>query len=135
MTAPISTPLCSSVTRAACRPSASRSGDDFGRTSWSEPVRPRRHGSRAVRSPDPTGACVRYQQFIKKLAVPSGFEAPARLTHQDIVAVAITREHLDDDVRGINASIELIQVTRGGGWPTEPVTAEFNFVDLVWHEQ
>jgi hypothetical protein len=78
---------------------------------------------------------VRYQQFIKKLAVPSGFEAPTRLTHQDIVAVAITREHLDDDVRGINASIELIQVTRGGGWPTEPVTAEFNFVDLVWHEQ
>jgi hypothetical protein len=24
--------------------------------------------------------------------------------------------------------------TRGGGWPTEPVTAEGNFIDLVWHE-
>ena len=78
---------------------------------------------------------MRYHQFIKKLDLPSGFEAPTRLTYQDIVALALTREHLKDDVRGINASIELIQVTRGGDWPTEPVSAEFNFVDLVWHEQ
>lgn len=78
---------------------------------------------------------MRYGQFIKKLDLPSGFEAPTRLVYQDIVAVPITREHLKDDVRGINASIELIQLTRGGGWPSEPVTEEFNFVDLVWHEQ
>jgi hypothetical protein len=78
---------------------------------------------------------VRYQQFVKKLDLPSGFVAPVRLTYQDLVAAAITRDHLQDDVRGINASIELIQTTRGGGWPTEPVTEEFNFVDLVWHEQ
>jgi hypothetical protein len=42
---------------------------------------------------------------------------------------------LQDDVGGINASFELIQATRGGDWPTEPVTEEFNFVNLVWHEQ
>ena len=35
---------------------------------------------------------------------------------------------------GINASLELIRRTRGGSWPTEPVTEEFNYVDLVWHE-
>ena len=28
----------------------------------------------------------------------------------------------------------LIRRTRGGGWPTEAVTDEFNYVDLVWHE-
>ncbi|MGH7869613.1 MAG: GNAT family N-acetyltransferase, partial [Candidatus Dormibacteraceae bacterium] len=39
-----------------------------------------------------------------------------------------------DDVRGINAGIALIRRTRGGDWPTEPVSEEFNFVDLVWHE-
>jgi hypothetical protein len=78
---------------------------------------------------------LRYHQFVKKLDLSAGFEAPARLSYQDIVAVAITRDHLRDDVRGINDSIELIQVTRGGGWPTEPVSEEFNFVDLVWHEQ
>lgn len=78
---------------------------------------------------------MQYQHFVKKLDLPSGFAAPTRLTYQDLVAVALTRAHLQDDVRGINSSIELIQGTRGGGWPTEPVTDDFDFVDLVWHEQ
>jgi hypothetical protein len=77
----------------------------------------------------------RFRQFVKKLDLPAGFEAPIRLSYQDVVAVALTRAHLEDDVRGINASIELIRSTRGGGWPTGPVTDDFNFVDLVWHEQ
>jgi hypothetical protein len=79
---------------------------------------------------DPT-----YAGLIKTLQLPPGFAAPARLNHEDIEARALTRADLHEDVRGINASIELIQRTRGGGWPTEPVTEEFNFVDLVWHEQ
>ena len=37
-------------------------------------------------------------------------------------------------MRGINNSLELIARTRGGGWPTEPVTEAVDFVDLVWHE-
>jgi hypothetical protein len=76
-----------------------------------------------------------YASLTKKLRLPPGFSAPARLTYEDLVARALTRDDLQDDVRGINASISLIQATRGGGWPTEPVTEEFNFVDLVWHEQ
>lgn len=75
-----------------------------------------------------------YAQFLKKLAPPPGFIAPTRLSYEDLVARAITRSDLHDDVRGINASIELIQTTRGGGWPEQPVSEEFNFVDLVWHE-
>lgn len=75
-----------------------------------------------------------YRQFVKKLALPAGFAAPTELTYEDLVARAITREDLRDDVAGINASIELIRRTRGGRWPTEEVTEEFNFVDLVWHE-
>ena len=63
------------------------------------------------------------------------FEAPVELEHDDIIARALTRADLDDDVRGINVSLELIRRTRGGGWPTEAVSPEFNFVDLVWHEQ
>jgi len=72
-----------------------------------------------------------YSLLIKKLP---GLPAPRRLTYEDISATAITRADLADDVRGINASLELILRTRGGGWPTEPVTEDFNFVDLVWHE-
>ncbi len=75
-----------------------------------------------------------YGQFVKKLDLPPGFAFPARLTHDDIVARAISRADLSEDVRGINASIEIIRRTRGGSWPAEEVTEEFNFVDLVWHE-
>src|SRR4051794_32062424 len=75
-----------------------------------------------------------YAPFIKKLRFPDGVTPPAELVYEDIVASAITRAHLQDDVSGINASIDLIRRTRGGRWPSEPVTAEYNYVDLVWHE-
>ncbi|HEX3815558.1 MAG TPA: hypothetical protein VHX59_22200 [Mycobacteriales bacterium] len=77
---------------------------------------------------------MRYQGLVKRLSLPTGWAAPTELSYDDVRAVAITREHLQDDVRGINASMELIRRTRGGRWPSEPVTADFNYVDLVWHE-
>ncbi|HEX6686414.1 MAG TPA: hypothetical protein VF062_26820 [Candidatus Limnocylindrales bacterium] len=77
---------------------------------------------------------VDYSGLIKSLEVPPGYRAPAELTYADIRARALGRADLQDDVRGINASIELIERTRGGGWPTEPVTEEFDYADLVWHE-
>ena len=74
-----------------------------------------------------------YQGLVKRLNLPTGWTAPTELTNDDIRARALTRDHLHDDVRGINASLELIRRTRGGRWPTEPVTEDFNYVDLVWH--
>lgn len=81
-----------------------------------------------------TGAGADLAQFIKKLQLPPGFAAPRELVSEGLVARAITRADLDDDVRGINASLDLIRRTRGGAWPAEPVTPEGNYVDLVWHE-
>jgi hypothetical protein len=75
-----------------------------------------------------------YSPYVRKLQLPDGFAAPRKLVHPDVVAHALTRADLSEDVRGINASLELINRTRGGGWPTEAVTEDFNFVDLVWHE-
>jgi hypothetical protein len=75
-----------------------------------------------------------YQGLVKSLVLPAGYIAPRELAHDDIRARAISRADLKDDVRGINASIELIQRTRGGGWPTEPLSDAYNYVDLVWHE-
>jgi hypothetical protein len=75
-----------------------------------------------------------YQGLVKRLSLPTGWAAPTELSYDNVRAIAITREHLQDDVRGINASMELIRRTRGGRWPSEPVTADFNYVDLVWHE-
>ncbi|HZC69234.1 MAG TPA: hypothetical protein VE442_00930 [Jatrophihabitans sp.] len=72
--------------------------------------------------------------LVKRLSVPAGWSAPAALTYDDIRASALSREHLQDDVRGINASLDVIRRTRGGSWPTGPVDEDFNYVDLVWHE-
>jgi hypothetical protein len=72
--------------------------------------------------------------YTKKIVLPEGFDPPRRLVHEDVVAHAISREDLAADVRGINASLDLIRETRGGAWPTGPVTEEENYVDLVWHE-
>jgi hypothetical protein len=65
-----------------------------------------------------------YAQFVKKLQLPDHFSPPSRMTHEGLVATAITRFDLDDDVRGINSSIDLIRKTRGGSWPTGTVTAD-----------
>ncbi len=75
-----------------------------------------------------------YRGLVKRLDPPSGYVAPTELAYEDIRARAISRADLHDDVRGINSSIELIRRTRGGRWPTEAVSEEFNYVDLVWHE-
>src|SRR6266545_1481296 len=72
--------------------------------------------------------------YLKRLVVPPGFEVPRELSYQDLLARALSRADLADDVAGINASLDLIRSTRGGKWPTGPVTEEYNYVDLVWHE-
>lgn len=75
-----------------------------------------------------------HSQLTKKLVLPGGAVVPTRLAYDDLVATVLGRHDLADDVRGINASLALIQQTRGGGWPTEPVTDDYDYVDLVWHE-
>lgn len=72
--------------------------------------------------------------FKKKLVLPADFAPPRELVYEDLVARALIREHLADDLRGINSSIDLIRRTRGGPWPEGPVTEDFDYADLVWHE-
>jgi hypothetical protein len=67
---------------------------------------------------------VDYQGLVKRLNLPTGWAAPTELGCDDIRASALSRDHLGDDVQGINASLELIRRTRGGSWPTEPVTED-----------
>jgi hypothetical protein len=77
---------------------------------------------------------VDYRGLVKLLSLPADWTAPAELAYEDIRVSALHRDHLADDVRGINASLDLIRRTRGGRWPTGPVTEDFNYIDLVWHE-
>ena len=73
-------------------------------------------------------------QFTKRIELPEGFAPPVTLIFEDVVASRLGREHLHDDVAAINESLDLIARTRGGGWPTEAVTEDGNYIDLVWHE-
>jgi RimJ/RimL family protein N-acetyltransferase len=66
--------------------------------------------------------------------LPPDFEAPRVLRYDDIVARAINRDDVAEDVRGINESLDLIRETRGGSWPTDPVTEDEIVVDEYWHE-
>ncbi|WP_378970629.1 hypothetical protein [Paractinoplanes rhizophilus] len=47
--------------------------------------------------------------YSKKLVLPAGFDAPRRLEFDDVIAHAIGRDDLADDVRGINRSLEIIR--------------------------
>jgi hypothetical protein len=72
--------------------------------------------------------------YVKKLVLPAGFVPPRELRYDDVVARGITRDDVAEDVRGINASLDLIRETRGGSWPTQAVTEEEIIVDEYWHE-
>ncbi|HYH75611.1 MAG TPA: hypothetical protein VD735_06680 [Candidatus Saccharimonadales bacterium] len=76
-----------------------------------------------------------YSQFTKKLTLPTDFTAPERLTFKDIIAHPLTRTDLQADLEGVNSSIQTIQQTRGGSWPTEALTEAFDLLDLAWHER
>ncbi|TCO54362.1 GNAT family N-acetyltransferase [Actinocrispum wychmicini] len=75
-----------------------------------------------------------YRRIVKFFDLPEGYVAPTELAYEDIRARAITRKDLQEDVKGINASLEIIRRTRGGDWPSEPTTEEDNYAYLVWHE-
>lgn len=76
-----------------------------------------------------------YSKFIKKFDLPTNFIAPVELTYQDIKARPLTRGDLKADMDGVNSSLEIIRQTRGGSWPSEPVSEEFDLLDLAWHER
>lgn len=73
--------------------------------------------------------------YIKKFAFSSEFQAPTKLAYKDLVAQPLTRSDLKADAEAVNSSLEIIRQTRGGVWPEEVVSEEFDFLDLAWHEQ
>jgi hypothetical protein len=56
---------------------------------------------------------------VKTLRLPTDYRPPTEQFHGDIHARALSRADLEDDVRGINASLELIRRTRAAGGPPD----------------
>lgn len=69
------------------------------------------------------------------LAKKFNFQAPTELSFEDLRAKPLTRADLKADMEGVNSSLELIRKTRGGSWPSEPVSEDFDLLDLAWHER
>lgn len=72
-----------------------------------------------------------YSEITKKF----NFQAPGKLEYEDLRAKTLTRADLKADIEGVNSSLELIRKTRGGSWPSEPVSKDFDLLDLAWHER
>ena len=73
--------------------------------------------------------------FVKKFSFPSDFKAPLEFKYEDLIAKPLSRSDLIADMNAVNSSLELIRNTRGGTWPSEAVSEEFDFLDLAWHER
>lgn len=78
---------------------------------------------------------MRYELFVKQIETAEGFQAPLELRYDDILAKPLTRADLEADLRAVNSSLEIIRQTRGGSWPAELVSEEFDYLDLAWHER
>jgi hypothetical protein len=75
------------------------------------------------------------RDYIKKFNLPPDFRPPEKLAFDDLIARPLTRADLKADLDAVNSSIEIIQKTRGGAWPEEQLSEEFDFLDLAWHER
>jgi hypothetical protein len=75
------------------------------------------------------------KDYIKKFSFPSDFRAPVQFAFEDLSARPLTRSDLKADMEAVNSSIETIRKTRGGTWPEEEVSEEFDLLDLAWHER
>lgn len=78
---------------------------------------------------------MKYKNFIKKWELPDDFVAPTELNYDDLIAKPLTRADLQADIDAVNSSLEIIRKTRGGTWPSEPVSEEFDELDLAWHHR
>ena len=76
-----------------------------------------------------------YADFIKKFRLTEDLSAPTSLKFEDLIAAPLSRKDVKADMQAVNSSLEVIRQTRGGSWPAEAVTEEFNFLDLAWHER
>lgn len=69
-------------------------------------------------------------KFIKK-----DFTPPERVETSAFVCRRLTVRDVYDDYIAVMSSIDFIQKTRGGTWPTKDLTFEQDLVDLGWHQK
>ena len=74
-------------------------------------------------------------KLIKPIKLSRDFKAPVKLQYKHLVATILNRADLKEDLAAANSSRKLIHRTRGGSWPEQELSEEFNWLDLAWHER
>lgn len=62
-------------------------------------------------------------------------DLPVSLVFDDLIARPLTRKDLAEDLSAVNSSIDIIQKTRGGSWPSGDLSEDEDYLDLAWHER
>lgn len=73
--------------------------------------------------------------LMKPINVPQDFKAPVSLQYKHLVATILNRSDVKEDLAAVNSSQRTILRTRGGSWPGQELSEEYNWLDLIWHER
>jgi hypothetical protein len=67
--------------------------------------------------------------------VPDSFTVPEKLETPDFRIRKLRYHDAELDYEAVMSSIDIIQKTRGGDWPTTELTYEDDQIDLAWHQR
>ena len=67
--------------------------------------------------------------------VPDNFQVPKQINHPRFIARKLTIRDVYLDYLAVMSSVDTIQKTRGGDWPTIELTFEDDLIDLGWHQR
>lgn len=69
------------------------------------------------------------------MLVPSNFTPPETLITNNFIIRKLCYADAVMDYDAVMSSIDIIQKTRGGDWPTKDLTLLDNQIDLAWHQR
>lgn len=67
--------------------------------------------------------------------VSDSFNPSIKIQLGDFLLRTLSYRDAEIDYEAVMSSIDIIQKTRGGNWPTKDLTLEDNKIDLAWHQR
>ncbi len=67
--------------------------------------------------------------------LPPTFQIPDNIKTSDFLFRKLTARDVYLDYIAVMSSIDIINKTRGGSWPTKDLTFEDDLIDLGWHQR
>lgn len=67
--------------------------------------------------------------------VPDTLTVPKKLETPNFLIRKLCAKDVRLDYKAVMSSLDIIQKTRGGSWPTSALTFEDDLIDLSWHQR